>query len=230
MTRRFYPSDDQVDDFAQVDGDVAFAPGSAGQPWVRAGVPPWHMWGNSQVIGPVVAETTDTTAPQLTGQLVKVAYKRPDTWHWVFAARIIDAPVPGVAGEAEIEVFFDVIVGVGRAQVKLEAFERFRWQWLGLDQPPRQTMWTSSALTPALDYIIVGPVSEPDPLTKRRVDQIVAQDVQVSCRVRFFNDTGLGTATVEVSGFMAPKTHVRADWFSDGPAEMQFGGGEIGGT
>jgi hypothetical protein len=233
MTRASYDDDDEQ---GQVDGDEPIAADfasryqSVGQPWLRSGVPPWHMWGNTQVLGPILPETEVSVPPLTAGQLVKVSYKRPESWHWVFAARILEAPIPGPSASGEIEVFFDVIIGVGRAQLTMPGFDRFRWVWTGLElAPTSHVMWSTSALTPALDYT-AGPTPEPDLTARRLITQIVSQDIQVNCRARFANSSGDGTATVEVSAFLSPKTHNRPDWLIQrSPPEVMFAGDEIGG-
>jgi hypothetical protein len=37
------------------------------------------------------------------------------------------------------------------------------------------------------------------------------------------------TIVVEVAAFLAPKTHVRPDWYRDGPNEIVFAGSEVEG-
>lgn len=224
------------DDFAQVDGDgsgaVDFTPGGAGQPWLREGIPPWHMWGNSITLDPIALSNEDFLAPDTTGQVVKVAYKRPETWHWLFAARILRAPgrplIP-VASEV-VTVKFDLIVGVGRSNFVMRDFETFQWAWVGEQVVPfRHVMWSTSGLTPALGYTPL-PTPEPDPATRRVISQITAQDIQVSCRISINSEDGIGEpGAVEVAAFFAPKSHIRPDWFVNGPAELMFPGAEIQG-
>lgn len=225
---------DDFDDYAQVDGDasVQFQAGSIGTPWLREGVPPWHMWGNTITLDPIPLSNEDFIAPETTGQLIKVSYKRPETWHWVFSSRILRAPgrplIP-VASEV-VTVKFDLIVGVGRSTVVMRDFETFQWAWVGEQQVPvTHVMWSTSGLTPALGYTPL-PTPEPDPATRRSVSQITAQDIQLSCRVTIDSEDGIGEpGAVEVSAFFAPKSHIRPDWFVKGPPELMFPGAEIQG-
>lgn len=238
MTHRYYPSDDEIDDLAQVDGDVAFQPGGAGQPWLRTGVPPWHMWGSSQVVR-CEATGSDQATVFNAGQLAKVAYKRPETWHFLFQARIINAPGPVTSptNGLVITVRFDVITGIGRSQSQLVGFDTWNWIWTGSELPPTTVLWATSAETPLLRYVI-DPDSGlyvPDPRGVRVVDQIIGQDIQVTCAVSLemtgIDEGDARTADVEVSAYVSPKTHIRPEWFLQGTVpEVNFGGDEIKGT
>lgn len=234
--RRFqYP----LDHYAQVDGDDSgvanFTPAGAGTPWLREGIPPWHMWGNSQTIR-VNAETTDTTAPVGTGQLVKVSYKRPETWHFLLVARLVNAPQVVLDNELAVTVYFDVIAGIGRSQSVLQTFETFSWGWVEGEAPPyAKTLYTQQVRTPALRMVFDSGegIYVDDPASIQTFNELVAQDIQVTCRVNFFmrgiNEGDQSFADVEVSAFFAPKTHVRPDWFVNGPPETMFPGAETQG-
>jgi hypothetical protein len=54
------------------------------------------------------------------------------------------------------------------------------------------------------------------------VEWLPAQDIQCTVRAGLQN---VGTATVEVTSWFAPRSHVRPDWFNE-----QFLGGETNGT
>ncbi len=227
----------QIDDFGQVDGDasVAFNPNAAGTPWLREGIPPWHMWGNSTTIH-VEAETTDTAAPVATGQLVKISYKRPETWHFLLAARIVSAPRVTLDNELAVTVNFDIISGVGRSQTQLPTFETMSWGWVeGQDPPMSKILYTQQVQTPAL-RMVFDPDTEgyiDDPTSVRVFNELVGQDIQVNCRVSFFmrgiNEGDAHAADIEVSAFFSPKSHIRPDWFVKGPPEVMFPGAETQG-
>lgn len=236
MTRRY----GYDDDYAQVDGDasgaVQFQGAGGGQPWMREGTPPWHMWGNSQIIR-VNAETTDTPAPVASGQLAKVSYKRPETWHFLLAARIVNAPRVTIENELLLTVRFDIITGIGRSQTQLPTFETFSWGWIQDQDPPTaKLLYTQQVQTPALRMVFDSDegVYVDDPNSVRIFNELVGQDIQINCRVSFFmrgiNEGDQSTADVEVSAFFAPKTHIRPDWLiHNAPAELQFPGAEIQG-
>jgi hypothetical protein len=227
----------RFDDDAQVDGDESGSAqffsrlSQAGTPWAREGLPPWHMWGNSETFGPMGAFSPDSV-PILGRQLVRVSYKRPETWRWVFAARLIEAPSAGALGTYEMTIDFDVTIGLGRSSVTLPNFDRLKWTWTGTGNAPvGYPLWSTRTLSPPTEYSFVdgAPVADQ---TGREIDDLVAQDIQVSCRVQFvaLDEPEGGQATLEVSGYFAPKTHIRPDWLQlDVPVESQFPGGEVGG-
>lgn len=229
------------DDDGQIDGDgdpsPYVAPGLTGspfaanfgaQPWMRGGLPPWHLWGNVIPIGPISGFASNPV--QFTGQLVRAAYKRPETWHWIFGARIVNAPVAGGAGSWQLSVAFDLIVGIGRSMLQLPSFETLRWTWTG-SFVPTQPLWSTNALA-TTDYTLTDGV--PSLGTQRIIDQIVAQDIQLNCRASLIaiDEPGGGQANVEVSAYFAPKHHARPDWYQivRTVREAQFAGDETGGT
>lgn len=220
----------------QFDGDGPFAARFGQQPWLRGNMPPWHMWGNVQQIGPITPTFSDSPNPiPSNGQLCRVSYKRPESWHWLFAARIVTAPIMVATNDAAIDIYWDVITGLGRATQQMITFDHFRWTWIHPTRPTppfEHVMWATSSLTPALDYL-GAPSFAADPSTRRVVNQIVAQDIQLNVRVQFFmrgSQVLDAPAVVEVAGFLAPKTHVRPDWLrNDVPDEAQFPGAEVEG-
>lgn len=231
---------------AQVDGDAspllqnsqfALAPGQ--QPWLREGLPPWHMWGNTQLF-PISSGAfgSGTTGG---GQLNKVGYKRPDTWHWLFVAKIVKFdPLPTGVQTVGIALDFDVIVGLGRSMSQLAypvfaqgfpSFERFLWEFDSASPQAfiNQPIYSTQVAAPNKKQGNIGlPLAVANPL-----NQLTAQDIQVACRINpTSNNNYVYDAQIEVSGFWAPKTHVRPDWFNtfDGvPPEKVFGGSETEG-
>lgn len=235
------------DEWAQVDGEQPFASSMHAQPWVRSnGLTPWHMWGNQQTIV-VPAFGNEEPIIVTPGQLARVAYRRPETWHWAFVARIASVsanyePDPANRFE-ELIIDFDLVIGHGRASSSLLGFDRFRWVWFPITQgiPFSHVMWAMSAQTPPLDYLLSpappAPVTSivPDPASRRVIPQIVSEDIQ--CNVRcswslagFNTPPGRPSLTLEVAAYFAPKTHFRPDWMQlDVPVEAQFPGEELRG-
>lgn len=220
------------DDYGQVDGELEqpspYATSMRSAPWLRGGMSPWHMWGNLITIDPLQAFTQPEA---VTGQLIRVSYKRPETWHWVMAARLLRAPEAGAGGTYVINIDWDLIIGLGRATTEMRNFERFTWTWTGVAPGPTgYPMWSTSALAPTTDYSEAGGVPTLGP--RREIDQLVAQDIQLNCRVTFtaIDEPLGGSAAVEVSAFFAPKHHARPDWFNlRAPADAQFTGEELAG-
>lgn len=203
----------------------------AGQPWLRAGTPPWHMWGNLQPFTVAAGGFAQPTFNQQQ-QLLKVAYKRPETFHWLFFARLISVdPVPSGIQEAGVQVDFDLTVGLGRATTKLESFEQFRWRFndtfAGGNIPRTRFafMWSTQVQAPLRVYDLVAPPASQQPNV---VDQIVAENIQLEVRIADIGNY-VYQMQMEVAGYFAPKTHVRPDWYCDAPPEVTFPGDEIGG-
>src|SRR5688572_19009058 len=116
-------------------------------------LPPWHMWGTSaQVRVPDVSAGTNF---QVTQQLARVNYKRPETWSFLLEAELLKVPAP-VAGNMLVIVEFELIAGVGRSNIKIGAtdngqntgFARFGWTFAAAAILPAQVKWTTSTLTP----------------------------------------------------------------------------------
>jgi hypothetical protein len=193
---------------------------------VPFGMPPWHMWGNTARLE---LQSTPNFGGMATKQLVKINYKRPETWSFFFGARVINAASGGAV--LGVHVAFDIIIGVGRTMFSttpnappgvnalgttVPAFVRFRFD-VGIPIVPllNQPKWTTTGQPPVMDD------STPLVLTPP-VEWLPAQDIQCTVRAGLQN---VGTATVEVTSWFAPRSHVRPDWFNE-----QFLGGETNGT
>jgi hypothetical protein len=222
---RFDDPSSGFDDDAQVDGDdsgtARFVSNlrSAGIPWAREGLPPWHLWGTQET---VVAQSGVMFTPAVVAsqQLTRVAYKRPDTWHWLFFARLLEGPSPGPGQGASLVINFDVTIGLGRSNVQLVGFETFSWSWGTGDSPPTSVVMFSSTSRGSL-RTFPPPATPVDNL----ISELVAQDVQVNARIQNGSNF-VSSIRCEVASFFAPKSHIRPDWYSDGPLEVQFTGAE----
>lgn len=244
-----------VDEQGQVDGDVSsgvpFPPRNVG---AGGGLPPWHLWGNTQLLTTTIQDSSLATRTATPGNLVRIGYKRPETWRWLLAAKLVDGPDATAVEQTQVEVAFDLIVGIGRAAVLLQpqgvptqdkAFEQYFFQWGGgpaLLFPRGVQIYTSQVLAPNRVLRTNPPFPNQDgfPVAGAFVtgpsviDHIVAQDLQLNCRIIALAPPGApqlgGTVTVEVSGLFSPQTHVRPDWFGDGEPAQQFTGAETGGA
>jgi hypothetical protein len=237
------------DDDAQVDGDdqrgpSPFATSMRAQPWMRGGLPPWHMWGNTQQVT-VPIETTGFARQGVTNQLVRIAYKRPESWHWLMSAKMISGPDNTPGFFSRILVHWELTVGLGRSAIQMQfelnsltqtfaipAFEDFEFRW-GPVFPafPRSAhIWSTQARAPSRFFDAETPQPAGDP-----VQQIVAQDLQLQVQIVGLtvpaNVAAVGqNVVVEVAAMFAPKTHIRPDWLQlDVPPEAQFSGEEVQG-
>lgn len=237
MPRRYDDDDD-----GQVEGDGPppgnpFATSMHAAPWLRGGMPPWHLWGNTQQIV-VPIETTGALRKGVTNQLIRIAYRRPETWRWLFSARLLAGPDNTAGFFTRLFVHWELTVGVGRSVIQMafgeggRAFEDYVFQWGPINPafPRGAQIWTSETASPARTYTgdggnLPGP---PSPL-------VVAEDIQLQVQIVGLtvvdNLAAVGqNATVEVSAQFAPNVHVRPDWLRlDVPPEAQFPGAEIEG-
>jgi hypothetical protein len=192
---------------------------------------PWHLWGGAEVlelnVGAAVASV----------QMAKVSYGRPESWRFLFTARMLSAPTNGSAVEHVI-LDFDVTVGIGRYSTTLgredvpvpsptnaeetRGFARFHFIRSEPNFPSRYA-WLTTGWSPIADS--VDGVAVP-----RVTDVIVAQDIQ--CRVRAGAFAGSGTPVplkVQVAAYFAPNVHIRPDWLADADEQTRFRGNEVGG-
>jgi hypothetical protein len=186
------------------------------------GVVPWHMWGSTQsgtLVGIPVAASTFTS-----GQLVRVNYSRPDTWSfllWVkFFNAFADSPVA-------INIQFNLLVGIGRSVVNVTPFKVFQFT------PGQLTaaLINSGSAVNFATQIQAPTVNVAAGDGPNNVATFPGQDIQISASVGSTGSINNGNQiNVEVGAFVAPRTHVRPDWFCDEPGDgSRFRGNEQGG-
>jgi hypothetical protein len=185
------------------------------------------MWGTqAQVLIPHPSSSaTQFTQSQ---QLAKISYKRPDTWHFLFAATLIQAPDGAVGVNVDVIVDFDLTVGVGRSSVQLQGrpgepgFARLLFHYTGpASAQIGVTKWTTQSQAEISNLNPAAPIVVP-------MVEFPAEDIQ--CSVRAVTQTASADdlpTLVEVHAYFAPKTHVRPDWYNE---EGQFRGQEQGGN
>lgn len=211
----------QEDASGQVDGDAAVAPpanlGNQSAPW---SLPPWHMWGTTELITVPIAGAAQV---RLTQQVSRVSYKRPETWHFLFTQRIVSGESPPILSYGW-STRFNVTVGLGRASVTLPSFYVYSDLIVSpATLPVGQVLWSTVGIRPSRGGADPG----------GEVNELVGQDIQVSVDVALTSAVfPLAPLVLEVGSFWAPKNHIRPDWFNnfDGvvPAQV-FGGGETEG-
>jgi len=193
----------------------------------RSSIAPWHMWGTSATI---TVPHPSSSAVQFvqSNQLARINYKRPDTWHFLFAAELLTAP-DGVAGNnVDVIVDFDLFVGVGRASVGMRGrpgepgFARLTFHYAGAASAQIGIVkWTTQSQTEVSN---TPTILNPNPIILPVVE-FPAQDIQCSARVTTQSASADDLPTkVEVHAYFAPKTHLRPDWF-----EREYDGEETEG-
>lgn len=200
---------------------------------IFAGATPWLTWGNTQNITVPADLFTNPNVHEQQVTLLRAAYGRPETWRFLFAARMLSAPVAGAGKQANASVWLELFTGIGRSAIRLPFWIFLaEWNWNNpLPVPsPNEVQWTTQAKSGDQTWITD---ETPQVTTTAPVltDLIVGQDMTVVAHAVFNTDIVNPTPIViEVSGQWAPNTHVRPDWMQvDAPPAEQFAGGEIKG-
>lgn len=188
----------------------------------QATVPPWHLWGNTQLITTRVQLGGPGILPQPNmNTLCRVAYGRPETWHWVFQARLVSGPNNTPGSTLNVLVNFNVALGVGRSNLQIAGN-------VGTQSRPLESftfiMGPASPGFPANAQLFstggkyARLMSSEAIATEFEVQQIVADTIVCEVNVTSSADAGnvlaLGQPVqVEVSAQFAPIAHVRPDWY-----------------
>jgi hypothetical protein len=203
-------------------------------------VSPWHMWGTTQRIHLALQGVTLVD----NRQLVRINYRRPDSWRFLFSAKIIGGSTPVAPNDDLVDVRFNVFAGLGRSvfnsdQVNANdvAFAYFHFLVpVGTipGQQPQNTKYTTEVRAPRM--------IDPDDTTRYPLTVLPAQDLQVQVQTIFYGSSG-ATLDLEVGAYFAPNVHVRPDWWQPahrpGPhgdpvaasaQAVRFLGTETGGT
>lgn len=184
---------------------------------MRNGVPPWHMWGDTKQIE---VPYSVAIVNFYSSQIARISYGRPETFDFFFASRILNLTPDDTAGE--IDIYFDVTIGLGRSQVTLEGFEHHMFYWTAAPSPQNVMKYSVEVFGPPRTDIPIPPATT---IPENRISEITAQDIQVSARALYTGGTIVPkSATVEVSAFFAPRSHIRPEWFKG-----EFPGGEDAG-
>jgi hypothetical protein len=188
---------------------------------------PWHMWGTSATLT-VPHPSSSATQFVQSNQLARINYKRPDTWHFLFAAELLAAPDGVLANNVDVIVDFDLFVGIGRASVGMRGrpgepgFARITFHYSGPAAAQiGVTKWTTQSQTEVSN---TPTVLNPNPIVLPVVE-FPAQDIQCAARVTTQSASAVDAPTkVEVHAYFAPKHHLRPDWFA-----QEFDGDETEG-
>jgi hypothetical protein len=206
-----------------------------------ARVAPWHMWGSSQHVRVTQATAGGTYAASV--QLARINYRRPDTWRFWLAARLLPSAIVPAPGPLAVEIQFHLIVGVGRTMYQTELppqpgvglgtgyFGQFVYVVPAGFTPggdnANNRKWTTRVHTPPLD--------DNTPTSYELCDEFPAQDIQCQGSV-FLGAAPAGyTLNAELTAWFAPNVHMRPDWWTSLHEESagnagRFLGTERGGT
>lgn len=186
--------------------------------------PPWHMWGVTEtIIVPVARPGTVFSGVGIptTKQLVQVRYARPESWHFLFATRIVSIDGINVANSGSVTVAWDLTVGLGRSTLQVPSFVTHSASWLAtipgftmnVLQDPTTLITTSWQGSPAV-FNNAGTLTFSG---NTPISEIIGQDIQLACRAyALVDDLQFPvSATLQLTGQFSPKNHIRPEWFSE---------------
>lgn len=177
--------------------------------------PPWLMWGSAQTAQLIVPGGSTTGLTNGGGQIARIDYSRPETWSFFLAATLTDVQYVG-GGVPLLTLVYGLNIGLGRSAIQLPAFETYKWN---LPAEVGVTRYSQS---------VQGPLRFAADVAPNQIDKFVAQSINLAWSASLFVPAGAQcSASVEVHGYFAPRTHIRPDWFIHEGA--QFKGGETDG-
>lgn len=181
------------------------------------GMPPWHMWGDTQTLDVQSVAAFTGNQPFATQQMVRINYKRPETWRWWFTATIAGG---NTNAGATLVVVYKAQFGVGRAMTTVN-LGRFEFTWAAAPVPIGAQKFTNN---------VNGPVPIDGGTLPNVINTFVAQDIQLVVEAQLLSATAADQVQVIVDAFFAPEGHVRPDWFQGNAApDAKFPGDETGG-
>jgi len=165
------------------------------------------MWGSDQ-------QFDLTPGTELSKQVSRVDYGRPETWTFLLANKVTAgfAPAP-VAGT--VDIAFDLFIGSGRSTISVRNFVVFQVNIPNLTNAAvGPLLWATTAQSPQRTFPPAG--------NEFTISEFPAQSINAQARVLFTCVDPLATVSLVASGFFSPRTHVRPEWFKGGT----FKGGE----
>jgi len=184
---------------------------------MQLGSTPWHLWG--QVI--TVPYTNTSGALDITPQqIANVNYNRPETWTFLLGFGVQSSPGASFGGDAILRM--DLLVGLGRSNMKIDNFWRQRFTAAQLNSNNNFFRHTTRAQTFDTDNATAGITD-----TTNFVELLPAQSIQVQFRTSILFS---GQLTITAMAFFAPVHHHRPEWHmvKGGKPEPRFQG-ELGG-
>lgn len=166
------------------------------------------MWGSAQTFnynGAIIS------GPQVSPQIASVAFGRPDSWTFFFAATLTG--LTGAPANA-VRIDYNLQFGLGRSLATIPGFGSFTWTvgqlstLLGVPQVTTQVQLAaenSSRTAPNL------------------ISQFPAETINCNAQTVFQGTNPGVLATFQLEAYFSPLTHHRAEWHD---REPQFYGGE----
>ena len=166
----------------------------------KQGIAPWHMWGKSERIGPIVSGVTGNAFQ--TTQIARVSYGRPDTWRFLWEVTMLDAHI--TSPTADLVLALRVTTGVGRSMITMN-LSRFHFAFIAPgDYVGPLQKFTNNGNGPAHD--------DANPTAQNVIDSFVGQDIQVEVLSQLLAVNAGDFANVETTALFAPNAHIRPEW------------------
>jgi hypothetical protein len=176
------------------------------QPQPATLIDPWRLWGNvANLVLDEPGGADVTISPQ---QLANIDYHRPETWTYLIG--VSASATPGTIFVGNPEFFFDLNIGVGRANIQIKDAVRLPLDAATLTTGQTVQKYVTSfrnAFNPNFDDIDIA--------------DLPAQTIQLSGRLRI---QLTGQFSIQLCAMFAPRSHVRPDWY------IENFGSELGGT
>ena len=169
-------------------------------PHTATSVTPWHLWGNQRTLDFAGQATVAPPIPT-SQQMLKVAYKRPESWHFLFSCKVLASTV--AAGGGGVNVSWDLKIGIGLNTIEIPGFVTQGFPLVGAPSDLIQ-IWSMTAKQPPQ---FGGDTSD------SRVSTFVAQDIQLAATITFFTASA-STVKLQLEAQVAPVVHMRPDWFA----------------
>lgn len=160
------------------------------------------MWGTTVTV-PIHYAAGVVSSAQGTQQTTRIEYARPESWHFLFAAKIISFESAALSGDFDIA--FDVNFGLGRSTITIPNFELYQFNAYPSGAAPSAYKWSTE---------VIAPLRSPADTNPSKVTSIVAQQINVNARVNLRNISAAVAAdlVVEVHTYFAPIVHQRPEW------------------
>jgi hypothetical protein len=171
------------------------------------GTKPWQLWGNVKIIECIYGNAILPTVSSQ--QLNRIAYKRPESWGFFFSAQLLQADIQAIPPKVDqqVEVKFNLTLGVGMTSLTIPGFEFFRFFATAPNILAPRLIYSSMAIGPDR---LGGATTQPG---VNEVRAIVAEDIQLNADVSFnFAETAGDRVVIELKTFFAPIAHVRPEW------------------
>ncbi len=187
-------------------------------PFRQGGTAPWHMWGSTQ--NGSLTGLALVASEFRTPQLVRINYSRPETWTFLLWVQLLSA-----TGDVPVAVNFDFIVstGLGRTAITIDPFKRINFPLADTTAANINATKPFRVATQVEQAALIAADTEPNVIR-----YFPGQDIQVSANIASTGSINAGNVLrFQVGAWLAPKSHIRPEWFQD---KDQFRGGENGGT